>query len=295
MNIKLELILRVLSAFEKDNYAQFIYENLNSISKNKFFKEGIKELGKCNLIRDETTNGYAKKIYMYRTEKCPSFLWITGIPIKLKEYLLQLYIEYTTTGKYINTDGRKDAKLAGLGYNREDLLNNVAFVKKQIESNAELREDEKGYKLIYKAPKLDHYCKYCGETDPTKFPRGAKTTCKECQKKINRSQMSLEEHLYKRSKNNALSLKLEYNLDKAFIKELLEAQDYKCKYSGIKFENNFHNKLTYPTIDRIDSNQGYTKDNVCICTLMVNIMKNVLSITEFKELVSKIHNNRDYF
>ena len=74
MKIKLELILRILSAFEKNNYAQFIYENLNSISKNEFFKTGIKDLENLNLIKDETKNGYAKKIHMFRTEPCPSFL-----------------------------------------------------------------------------------------------------------------------------------------------------------------------------------------------------------------------------
>lgn len=107
--------------------------------------------------------------------------------------------------------------------------------------------------------------------------------------------MTFEENLYKRSRNNSVNLKLEYTLDKAFIKELLEKQQYKCKYSGIKFENNFHNKLTYPTIDRIDSSKGYTKDNVCICTQMVNIMKNVLSISQFKDLVAKIYNNLNNF
>lgn len=74
MKIKHELVLRILSAFEKDNYAQFIYENLNSISKNEFFKTGIKDLESFGLIKDETKNGYAKKIYMYKTEACPSFL-----------------------------------------------------------------------------------------------------------------------------------------------------------------------------------------------------------------------------
>lgn len=74
MKIKLELIIRVLSAFEKDGYAQFIYANLNPISKNDFFKTGIKELEGLKLIKDETTNGYANKIRMYRVEDCPSFL-----------------------------------------------------------------------------------------------------------------------------------------------------------------------------------------------------------------------------
>ena len=206
-----------------------------------------------------------------------------------------MYIENKINNKYISTDGRKDAKLVGLGYSREDLLNNVVFVKKQIKSNAELQKDENGYKLIYRTAKLNHKCKYCGETDPAKFSGGNKTTCKECQKKINRSQITLEENLYKRSKNNARNLKLEYTLDKPFIKELLESQKYKCKYSGINFENNFHNKLTYPTIDRINSSKGYTKDNVCICTLIVNIMKNTLDISEFKDLVSKIYNNLNNF
>lgn len=186
-------------------------------------------------------------------------------------------------------------KLVALGHNRDDLLNNIVFVKKKLESNAELKEDENGYKLIYRTCKLNYCCKYCGETDPLKFYKSTKTTCRECQKKINRSEMTLEEHLYKRSKNNAKSLKFEYNLDKLFIKKLLESQGYRCKYSGVKFENNFRNKLTYPTIDRIDSSRGYTQDNVCVCTFIVNMMKNNLTVEQFKDLVTKIYNNRDNF
>lgn len=80
-----------------------------------------------------------------------------------------------------------------------------------------------------------------------------------------------------------------------YIKDLLIKQNYKCIYSGIGFQNNFRDKLAYPTIDRIDSNNGYVKGNVCICTFIVNMMKNNLTVDQFKDLVTKIYNNLDNF
>lgn len=74
MNIKHELVLRILGSFYKDGYAEFIYENLNVISKNEFFKTAFKEMEDLNLIKDETTNGYAKKIKVNKKLDCPDFI-----------------------------------------------------------------------------------------------------------------------------------------------------------------------------------------------------------------------------
>ena len=53
--------------------------------------------------------------------------------------------------------------------------------------------------------------------------------------------------------------------------------------------------MTYPTIDRIDSSKGYIKGNVCICTWFVNTMKANLTIDQFKEVITKIYENKDNF
>lgn len=156
-----------------------------------------------------------------------------------------------------------------------------------------IEKDDKGYKIYYKS-NSETKCIYCGETDPNKFGN-TKTICKECHKKHLRDLLPLEERLYNRSKHNAQSQGYEYNLDIKYIKDLLIKQNYKCIYSGVKFKNNFRDKLTYPTIDRINSNEGYIKGNVCICTFIANMMKNNLTTEQFKDLVSKIYNNLNNF
>ena len=90
-------------------------------------------------------------------------------------------------------------------------------------------------------------------------------------------------NLLRRSKNNSKTLKIDYDLDLEFIQGMLEKQNYKCCYSGVKFKSSFNDKYYYPTIDRIDSRKGYTKDNVCICTFVVNRMKNDLDLDVFKD------------
>ena len=80
-----------------------------------------------------------------------------------------------------------------------------------------------------------------------------------------------------------------------YIQELLNKQDYKCCYSGIVFSNNKKDKTTYPTIDRIDSTKGYVEGNVCICTWLVNTMKSNLTVDQFKDIITKIYNNKNNF
>lgn len=46
-----------------------------------------------------------------------------------------------------------------------------------------------------------------------------------------------------------------------------------------------------PSIDRIDSNKGYTRDNVVITLGVVNLMKRDLKINEFIELCSQVVNH----
>lgn len=209
--------------------------------------------------------------------------------------MLELYKHIENNLPLNNYNIIKDKRLYALGYDRDLLLNNTKYISKKICVSGELIKDEYGYKVINRTVKLDYCCIYCGTKNSEDFDFGNKTVCKNCRKKLLREEISLEERLYRRSKQNAGSIKAEYNLDILYIKQLLEAQQYKCKYSGIKFENNFHNKLTYPTIDRIDSSKGYIKGNVCICTYMINIMKNTLNLDQFKDLILKIHNNINNF
>lgn len=296
MNTRQELILRAVSSFiEDNNFAYFTYSNFSEICKNVLLKQTLKELEELNCIKDISKNGYAKKIEVLHKLDCPDFLWNSKLPIKLKEYLLDLYKCLENKLPLNNYNIIKDKRLAALGFDRDKILNNSKPVTKKISASGELIKDNNGYRVISRVAKLERKCIYCGTTEESEFDNSSKTICRECKKKLLREEISLEERLYRRSKQNAHSIKAKYELDILYIKQLLESQKYKCKYSGITFENNFHNKLTYPTIDRIDSSKGYIKGNVCICTYMVNIMKHNLELSEFKGLITKIYNNINNF
>ena len=136
-----------------------------------------------------------------------------------------------------------DGKLTLLGTTLEDLLNNTKTIHNKITTaeNCELIYTEHGYKvkrITYK----EFCCQYCGETDPSKFSEGNPHVCKECQNKINRSEIPLEEKLLKRSRASARSRGFEHNITVVDIKEQLEKQNNKCYYSGIDFGDTFLNK-----------------------------------------------------
>jgi hypothetical protein len=62
MSERQEIILRAINAFESNDYAHFILSNLNPIMKSEPMKGVFKEMEMMGYIKDETVNGYAKKI-----------------------------------------------------------------------------------------------------------------------------------------------------------------------------------------------------------------------------------------
>lgn len=165
-----------------------------------------------------------------------------------------------------------ETKLQLLGTSSKEILDNIKFIKKEIEvpDTMFIEKTEFGYKVkakpIPKEIREETYeCKYCGDTNPEHF--GCQhTVCKKCYNALDRNRRSYAERLYNSSKANARNQHYEHNLSMEYIQELLDKQDYKCCYSGIVFSNNKRDKTTYPTIDRIDSTKGYIEGNVCICT-----------------------------
>lgn len=295
MNLRNEIILMAISSFcNNDGIADFTYTNMNNICKNESFKEFLKPLIKDKLVEDLTENGYAKRIKVYNPIDCPDFIFIR-MEIKLKEYVLQLWKDYQEFKEFKNRKTLWDTKLKLINLSDDDIIN-AKFIKNKISSDCTLILTEKGYKLVSRKENIKEYkCVYCGETNPDMFNKGCKTICKKCLGKIHRNEISLEEKLYKRSKKNANTNNYDFDLDIKFIKDLLTKQNNKCAYSGIKFQDNFNNKFNYPTIDRIDSTKGYTKDNVCICTFYINMMKSNLTIEQFKDTITKIYNNINNF
>ena len=68
-----------------------------------------------------------------------------------------------------------------------------------------------------------------------------------------------------------------------------------CHYCGIE-PNQIHSgaashrgSIIYNGIDRIDSKEGYVKDNVVTCCKRCNAAKNDMTYTEFVEWIKRVH------
>ena len=300
MKINTELIFRAICSFYDGEYADFTFYSIRNAVKENALQDGIKELKKLGLIEDKTTNGYAKHFKINNPLDCPNFIFDTRFDFKMKTYLLDRWKVNSSTGLFV-AKSTYETKLNLMGTTSQEVLKNVTFIKNTISvpDTMIMEKDEKGYKIKNKPIPEDirkntYKCRYCGDENPEHFGN-QHTICKKCYNTLDRNRKSYAERLYKNSKQNSKNYNAPYDLTMEYIQELLEKQNYKCAYSGIPFSNDKKDKYTYPTIDRIDSTKGYVKGNVCICTLFVNIMKNNATVDQFKDIITKIYNNKDNF
>lgn len=129
-----------------------------------------------------------------------------------------------------------------------------------------------------------YICSKCNITLPREaFHRDRTTTkghssiCKSCKSK-NRD---IAGEMIRNTRSRAKKKGLEFNLSKKFIEDLNIAQNGKCVYSGTKLNwepgNRRGRQRVCPpdraSIDRIDSDKGYTKDNVQLVCDFVNRIK----------------------
>jgi hypothetical protein len=66
---------------------------------------------------------------------------------------------------------------------------------------------------------------------------------------------------------------VEYEIDLDFVMTVWDKQGGKCAISGYPMTTEFHNPYS-ASIDRIDSNRGYTKDNIQLLCQTLNFAKN---------------------
>jgi hypothetical protein len=84
------------------------------------------------------------------------------------------------------------------------------------------------------------------------------------------------------------------NINAEFLKVLLERQGGLCAISGIplSFIKGQGHIPTNASVDRIDSAEGYTKDNVQLVAHQVNTMKSNLSIDQLMDWCKLVLNRR---
>jgi hypothetical protein len=99
------------------------------------------------------------------------------------------------------------------------------------------------------------------------------------------------------AKFRANNMNVEFTITKDFLVDLYQKQNGKCFYSNrelrliLSERNRNNNDYHSLSIDRINSEKGYTEDNAVLCCSIVNIMKNGLSEVDFLNLCSDIINN----
>jgi len=92
------------------------------------------------------------------------------------------------------------------------------------------------------------------------------------------------------SKQRSNQYKRECTIDIPILKEVYEKQNGKCYYSKrvLSFEINNINKIS---IDRLDSNKGYIKENIVLCCKCINLMKLDWDKDVFLDWANAIYNN----
>lgn len=159
---------------------------------------------------------------------------------------------------------------------------------------------------------MNKICKICGEDDQSKFYASNKVTCKKCvsdrvksrylnlseqEKKeyLNRSAKWQEDNFFQyrflQAKVRAKRKNISLEIDADFLKELWNKQEGKCFFSNIKMKKDGTGNYT-GSLDRINSNMGYTKENVVFVLSIVNSMKNSLSENEFFNLIEVLYKNK---
>lgn len=86
----------------------------------------------------------------------------------------------------------------------------------------------------------------------------------------------------------------EFTIDRAWACKKLKSGH--CEATGVRFDFSFnggHWNKNAPSIDRIDSNLGYTKENCQMVTLQFNIAKGQWSNIEMLEMCRQFVNNAD--
>lgn len=171
------------------------------------------------------------------------------------------------------------------------------------------KERIKNNKLEDKKIKKKKLCKICGEEDESMFYIKNKSKCKKCI--ISESKYKImnedEKEKYKDTlkvwrgnniirvrvsgaKHRALRKGIEFNITDDDIFEKLKEQDNKCYISKVHLSFN-ENDWYGMSLDRVDSNKGYTKENTIIVTKFVNTSKNTLSLDEYIKFTKEVCDN----
>jgi hypothetical protein len=141
---------------------------------------------------------------------------------------------------------------------------------------------------------------------------GLASKCKECENnrvktykqvypKTRDEEKSIRQHrvlytLVRRCKDNAsgrhnrkIIRVMDFDLTIADLQWLWQKQGGLCYYTGLALAYNSCNNNPYnASVDRLDSDRGYTPDNIVLCCKNINYMKNSLTVEDFMNFLAAV-------
>ena len=163
--------------------------------------------------------------------------------------------------------------------------------------------------LLAKCPKIN-ICKHCSEKNKESFIKHNKRQqCDKCYETKQYCNLPIEEKeaIIERSKkwvndnpirtrilaakHRAKTKNFGFDIDEEFIIDLYNKQNGKCYYSGLDISIDNLSKGNIFSIDRIDSDLGYLKSNICLTLGEINTMKLDLRLENFLHLIDRIYHH----
>lgn len=137
---------------------------------------------------------------------------------------------------------------------------------------------------------MEKYCNHC----KIQLPENYKSkSCKDCSREAcikwkTKDIDNFIKYIFITAKNNAQKRNIDFYITKDEIKEIYNQQNGKCYYTDFDFDIKVNRYR--PSLDRIDSNKGYSKENCNLVLSIINNMKNDFSHSEFINLIHSVSN-----
>lgn len=126
----------------------------------------------------------------------------------------------------------------------------------------------------------------CGEYKnirETRLKSGKFISCNGCH-----SKESISSQFFCRMRNGAKQRNIEFNITAKEMYEILENQDFKCVFTGEQLFVS-EKSIGNASLDRKNSNIGYTKDNCQWIHKNINIIKNSFSNEQFLSMCKQVY------
>lgn len=304
-------MLCVLNAYEKNGIADINFDNLSDIGIGRdSMRKYICQLEDDKAIKNLSVHGHFPRYKIFTKIECPEFLFDKSLSIGNKVVLMESIGSITSFEKIPMKEAARmiyGSDLKSIVKKLYDITENsgktifehlkdLKYIKKEIfHDKYAFIDNGNGLQIdSYSIGVKTHKCIHCGEIDADKFYTNKKTVCKSCTHihETEKLYNSAEQFLMQKVKSSATKrVRLhELLLTKEDIKSQLEKQEYKDYYTGLKFKS-----INDMSVDRLDSDKLYQPDNIVITNKYINMMKNDLSVDEFKKFIIDIYNNIDNF